>query len=138
MSAITPIRIASSLTPVRIGAAVGSGTTVSSAGGVGVGVARSGDDTTGPWRLGVLQPATTKASATVNASGAVASLKKRASRTPLSSHVADAARAAGSGPGSGEALLQVGDDVVHRLEANRQPHQSGIHTGADLLFFGEL
>ena len=82
-------------------------------------MASSGDDTTGPWRSGVLQAATAKASASINANGAVANLRKRASRTPLSSHEVEVARAAGSAAGSCEALLQVGDDVVHRLQADR-------------------
>src|SRR5690606_17145850 len=40
--------------------------------------------------------------------------------------------------GGGEALLEVGDDVVDRLEADREAHQARVDARGELLLLGEL
>src|SRR6478735_3897693 len=46
--------------------------------------------------------------------------------------------AVGRSTGSGEAGLEVGDDVLDRLQADRQPHETGLDAGGHLLLLGEL
>ena len=40
--------------------------------------------------------------------------------------------------GGGERRLEVGEDVVDRLEADRQAHEAGLDAGAQLLFVAQL
>lgn len=39
---------------------------------------------------------------------------------------------------SPETCFKIGQDVVERLKANREPDQTGEHTGCQLLFFCQL
>src|SRR5690606_3732407 len=88
----------------------------------------------GPWALLVGRPR----GAHQTTPGAGTGPERGVGPAPGRSHAVGLAGGVASDLGGGEALLEVGDDVVDRLEADREAHQARVDARGELLLLGEL